>query len=100
MTLPRETSASIAQWGAETFGEVADLAVLTQRARVEFDELDAAVRAGDVDEIGREAADVMILLHRLVGLIGKDLATEVDAKMNINRSRRWRLSGDGVGQHE
>ncbi|GAM98519.1 hypothetical protein U91I_02154 [alpha proteobacterium U9-1i] len=96
----RETSASIAQWGAETFGEVADLTVLTQRARIEFEELEHAVRAGDVDEIGREAADVMILLHRLVGLVGKDLASEVDAKMQINRARRWRLSGDGVGQHE
>jgi NTP pyrophosphatase (non-canonical NTP hydrolase) len=95
----RETSASIAQWGAETFGEVRDFAVLTQRARAEFEELDAAVRAGDSDEIGREAADVVILLHRLVGLLGKDLAEEVDAKMIINRNRQWRLSGDGVGQH-
>ena len=42
----------------------------------------------------------MILLHRLVGFVGKDLADEVDAKMNINRNRQWRLSGDGVGQHE
>jgi len=95
-----ETSASIAQWGAETFGEVADLAVLTQRARAEFGELEAAVRAGSADEIGREAADVVILLHRLVGLLGKDLAEEIDVKMQINRNRQWRLSGDGVGQHE
>jgi NTP pyrophosphatase (non-canonical NTP hydrolase) len=98
--MARETSASIAQWGAETFGEVSDFAVLIQRARAEFEELDAAVRAGDADEIGREAADVVILLHRLMGLLGKDLADEVDAKMNINRNRQWRLSGDGVGQHE
>jgi NTP pyrophosphatase (non-canonical NTP hydrolase) len=98
--MARETSASIAYWGAETFGEVSDLVVLTQRARAEFEELDAAVRVGDADEIGREAADVVILLHRLVGLLGKDLAEEVDAKMHINRNRQWRLSGDGVGQHE
>jgi NTP pyrophosphatase (non-canonical NTP hydrolase) len=95
-----ETSASIAQWGQATFGDVADLAILISRARAEFDELDAAVRRGEVDEIGCEAADVVILLHRLVGLIGKDLASEVDAKMQINRTRRWRLCGDGVGQHE
>ena len=25
---------------------------------------------------------------------------EGDAKMNINRNRQWRLSGDGVGRHE
>jgi len=95
----RETSASIAAWGTETFGPVADLAVLTARARLEFDELDHAVRSGDVEEIGREAADVVILLHRLCGLVGKDLAEEIDAKMQINRSRRWIVSGDGVGRH-
>ena len=98
--MPRETSASIAAWGAETFGEVSDLAVLIQRARSEFEELSAAVRAGDENEIGAEAADVMILLHRVLAILGKDLAEEVDAKMNINRNRQWRLSGDGVGQHE
>jgi len=95
----RETSASIADWGAQTFGSVSDFAVLVARARLEFDELDAAVRAGDGDEIGKEAADVMILLHRLCGLIGRDLAEEVDAKMQINRARRWIASGDGVGRH-
>ena len=95
-----ETSASITQWGDATFGAVSDLTVLTQRARIEFEELEHAVRAGDVDEIGHEAADIVILLHRLVGLMGRDLNEEVDAKMMINRQRRWRPSGDGVGQHE
>jgi len=98
--MARETSASIADWGAETFGAVSDFAVLVARARLEFEELDAAVRAGDGDEIGKEAADVMILLHRLCGLLGKDLAGEVDAKMQINRARRWIASGDGVGRHK
>ncbi|MCR6646168.1 MAG: DUF550 domain-containing protein [Terricaulis sp.] len=97
--MARETSASIAAWGAETFGPVADFAVLTARARLEFDELEAAVRAGDVEEIGKEAADVMILLHRLCGLIGADLSEQVDQKMQINRARRWIKSGDGVGRH-
>lgn len=97
--MARETSASIAQWGSETFGAVSDLAVLVARARLEFEELDAAVRAGDAPEIGKEAADVVILLHRLCGLIGADLAEEVDSKMQINRARRWIASGDGVGRH-
>mgnify|MGYP000959199391 CR=1 FL=1 len=97
--MARETSASIAEWGAETFGAVGDLSILVARARLEFEELDAAVRAGDAPEIGKEAADVMILLHRLCGLIGKDLTEEVDAKMHINRARRWIANGDGVGRH-
>jgi NTP pyrophosphatase (non-canonical NTP hydrolase) len=95
----RETSASIAVWGTETFGPVSDLAVLTRRARAEFDELEAALASADAAHIAEEAADVVILLHRLVGLLQRDLASEIDAKMDINRKRQWRPSGDGVGQH-
>ena len=85
-----ETSATITKWGDEAFGPVSDLTVLTQRARIEFEELEHAVRAGDEDQIGAEAADIVILLHRLVGLLGRDLNEEVDAKMLINRQRKWR----------
>jgi NTP pyrophosphatase (non-canonical NTP hydrolase) len=78
---------------------VRDLSALIARARGELDELDQAVRANDPAEIGREAADVAILLHRLVALAGMDLAEQVDAKMTVNRARRWRAAGDGTGGH-
>ena len=94
-----ETSLSIREWGDATFGEVKDLAALVQRARGELDELLAAVQAGDKAEIGREAADVVILLHRLVALAGMDLSEQVDAKMQVNRGRTWRAAGDGTGGH-
>jgi NTP pyrophosphatase (non-canonical NTP hydrolase) len=94
-----ETSASIRDWGDETFGKVSDLSALVARARGELDELEQAIRAGDAAEIGSEAADVAILLHRLVGLAGRDLAKEVDAKMKINRARIWSRAGDGTGGH-
>ena len=94
-----ETSKSIREWGDATFGEVADLSALVARARGELAELEAAIRAGDRAEIGREAADVVILLHRLVALVGADLAEEVDAKMAINRARKWYATGDGTGGH-
>ncbi|MGE0044699.1 MAG: nucleotide pyrophosphohydrolase [Hyphomonadaceae bacterium] len=97
--MAHETSASIAAWGGETFGPVADFTVLVQRARGEFDELERAVGAGDAEEIGAEAADVVILLHRLCGLLGVELSEQVDSKMQINRARRWIASGDGVGRH-
>ena len=42
---------------------------------------------------------VAILLHRLVALAGRDLAEEVDAKMAVNRARRWYAAGDGTGGH-
>ena len=97
--MPVETSNTIRVWGDETFGEVKDLAALVIRARGELDELEQAVRAGDMAEAGKEAADVVILLHRLVALAGMDLTAQVDAKMAINRARKWKAAGDGTGGH-
>jgi NTP pyrophosphatase (non-canonical NTP hydrolase) len=97
--MANETSQSIRIWGDEMFGKVADLSVLVARARRELDELEQAIRAGDKPEIGREAADVVILLHRLVALAGMELGEQVDAKMAVNRARRWKPAGDGTGGH-
>ena len=97
--MPAETSNTIRVWSDETFGEVKDLAALVARARGELDELAEAVRAGDMAEAGKEAADVVILLHRLVALAGMDLNAQVDAKMAINRARTWKAAGDGTGGH-
>jgi NTP pyrophosphatase (non-canonical NTP hydrolase) len=94
-----ETSSSICAWGDATFGKVSDLSALIARARGELDELEQAVRAGDMAEAGREAADVVILLHRLVALAGMDLNEQVDGKMAINRARTWKAAGDGTGGH-
>jgi NTP pyrophosphatase (non-canonical NTP hydrolase) len=97
--MANETSQSIRIWGDETFGDVRSLSALVARARTELDELDHAVSGADYDEAGKEAADVAILLHRLLALVGKDLAAEVDAKMAINRARAWKRAGDGTGGH-
>jgi NTP pyrophosphatase (non-canonical NTP hydrolase) len=97
--MPRETSASIAAWADETFGPAKDLSVLIDRAQQEFAELTAAVAAGENNDIAAEAADIVILLHRLAHLSGADLTAAVDAKMSINRSRQWVRAGNGVGRH-
>ena len=94
-----ETSASILAWGDETFGKVNEPTALVASAAVELAELQEALRDGAPDEAGKEAADVAILLHRLMGVLGKDLAEEVDAKMAINRTREWAATGDGTGGH-
>lgn len=94
-----ETSKSICDWGDAAFGKVSDLSALVARARGELDELDQAIRANDVAEIGREAADIAILLHRLAALAGMDLGEQVDAKMAVNRARKWKPAGDGTGGH-
>ncbi len=97
--MPTETSNTIREWGDATFGEARDLTALVARARDEMDELEQALRAGDHAEAGREVADVVILLHRLVGLLGMELFEQVDAKMQVNRARKWKAAGDGTGGH-
>ncbi|MAK59989.1 MAG: nucleotide pyrophosphohydrolase [Ponticaulis sp.] len=94
-----ETSQTIKAWGDETFGKAMDPVKLVERAEVEMAELKEALAAGDLPEAGKEAADVVILLHRLMGDLGKELSAEVDAKMAINRERQWISAGDGTGRH-
>jgi NTP pyrophosphatase (non-canonical NTP hydrolase) len=94
-----ETSKTICEWGDATFGKVGDLSALVARARGELDELEQAIKANDRPEIGREAADVVILLHRLVALAGMELSEQVDAKMAVNRARTWKVARDGTGGH-
>lgn len=95
-----ETSRTIADWGRETFGD-AKPRTLALRAREELDELIQAIEAKDSDDdIVIEAADVTILLHRLAGTLGTELAEAVNTKMEINRKREWVKSGDGTGQHK
>lgn len=99
MPSPRETQSAIALWGEETFGPVSDPVALARRASVEMDELIEALEKGDTEEAARETADVLILLNRLGTTLGFDLLEAVDAKMKVNRARRWVPAGDGTGRH-
>lgn len=95
-----ENSQTISNWGDETFGPATSHA-LAIRARQELDELIDAIADGETtDDIILEAADVTILVHRIVGSLGQELSDIVDRKMQINRKREWVKSGDGTGQHK
>lgn len=94
-----ESQRSMCDWAEQTFGPVADPTSLVQRALVEMQELGEAVDQRDINEIGKEAADVLILLYRLADQFDLDLDQEVQAKMAINRSRTWVSKGDGTGSH-
>ena len=95
-----ENSATIAEWGDETLGSVTDLRALVDRAEREMAELrQAIVQELSPEQIGLEAADVAILLHRLAGLLEMDLNQLVHRKMAVNRARSWVRSGDGTGSH-
>ena len=100
MATLRETQSTIALWGEETFGPVSDPVALARRASIEMDELIEALEKGDIAEAERETADVLILLNRLGATLGFYLSEDVDAKMKVNRARRWIPAGDGTGRHQ
>jgi NTP pyrophosphatase (non-canonical NTP hydrolase) len=94
-----ETQQAMCDWAEQTFGPVSDPKALWDRAMLEMAELGEAVADRDISEIGKEASDVLILLYRLVDQFGLDLDAELDAKMAINRARKWSSKGDGTGSH-
>jgi len=94
-----ENQESITVWAEDTFGPASDPAALVTRAQVELAELQEAVANKDSCEIGREAADVTILLMRLLEINGLSLQEEIDKKMQTNRHRTWISKGDGTGHH-
>lgn len=95
----QETQQSVSEWAEETFGPVGDQSVLVKRAMTEMDELLEAVDTADKAEIGKETADIAILLYRLLEMNGLSLEQEVTAKMAENRIRQWVAKGDGTGKH-
>lgn len=95
-----ETQKTVTIWAAETFGPVGSNLAIAARANREMAELLAALVADDSDSRAvTEAADIVIVLYRMVDRLGGDLMAEIDRKMAINRARRWRLDGNGQGQH-
>ncbi len=96
---PAETQASISMWADQTFGPVQDQTVLINRAAIELQELKEAVTAQNAIEVGKETADVLILLMRLLENHGLNMQDVVNQKMQENRSRTWKSKGDGTGSH-
>lgn len=94
-----ETQQSITEWAEITFGKVSKPEVLIHRAREEFSELEEAVASGEIQEIGKETADILILLYRLLQIHGINVDDAVTEKMQENRARKWQPKGDGTGSH-
>ncbi len=94
----QETQESICRWADETFGEVdADTALV--RMGNELDELlDDLLDRKDYDA-AKEFIDVFVTGVRWLRCLGIDFQDALDAKMAINRARRWKSNGDGTGQH-
>ena len=84
---------AIAAWCEQVFGPCTP-ARLVERAAEELRELEAEVvdTAGWTDKAREEAADVLIILSRVPGLM-----EAVYSKMEVNRKRTWKFNGDGTG---
>lgn len=83
----------IALWCEETFGPILPQR-LVSRAQEEMNELRAELQQKDewTDAAKEEAADVIIILSRVPGLM-----EAVRKKMDKNKEREWNFHGDGTG---
>lgn len=96
----KETQESISTWIEETFGPVGNNARVVARANEEMAEIIRSVTIDDNHpELAEEMADVIIVFYRIATRLKIDLMNEVDKKMEINRSRQWKLDGSGCGYH-
>lgn len=94
-----ETFASVGEWAIETFGP-GSVQRRLERAGEELTEAIAEAESGaTTDKIMAEIADVLICLCGASRIAGGDLQRALDAKMAVNRNRKWSLRGDGTGYH-
>lgn len=96
-----ETQKTINEWAMVTFGPVKNLHRAIDRMVEEVNELQDQAEADidDFDKISNECADILITLYQVASTFGFDLHACVDHKMQINRGRKWKIAGDGTGQH-
>ena|SRR3990167_4706858 len=98
-----ENQNSISAWATQTFGPPTTPKKIVERFVEEVVELDtlsiAQLYSMNLEKIQSECADCLIVLYQVAEAYGFDLLTAVDNKMVINRARKWKTDGDGVGQH-
>ena len=93
-----ETQQSISDW-ADAVGINPDAKRAVERAGEELQEAIDAFATGTTTAVGVEIADVVICLNVAASKLGVDLQTLVDAKMKINRARKWRVDETGCAYH-
>lgn len=95
-----ENQKTISEWASKTFGNINRIVAIGRMFK-EVDEL-GEINPEDKDsfeKISNECADILITLYRVAEVHGFDLHACVDHKMQINRARKWKIAGDGTGQH-
>lgn len=99
-----ETQKTISEWAVQTFG-YPTRETSVKRMLKEVEELKAINLTEDkfgyssFNLVSDECADIYITMCQIASTFGFDLQACVDHKMSINRSRKWKIAGDGTGQH-
>ncbi len=95
----------ITEWQKKTFGQATTLSKLAH-LKEEVKELEEAIKQSNVtdnDEATKEFADCFILLYGAASSFGmswKDIGEAIDAKMEINKARKWgKPESNGVVHH-
>ena len=95
------TQRAITRWAVDTFGEPESYGKILSRASEELEEAILSYYDGVPGaKVAEELADTYIVLCQVAEHLGYDLLDEVQAKMQVNSNRTWRLNNDGTGQHE
>ena len=97
-----ETQVTISDWATRTFGYPKSLKVSIDRMLDEVEELkklDYKSSEANFDKVADECADIYITMCQVMNVMGYNLHACVNHKMQINRARKWKLKGDGTGQH-
>jgi hypothetical protein len=95
-----ETQKTISEWAVKIFGyPTRQRAVDRMMEEVEeLNKLDVNSYT-TFNEISDECADIYITMCQVADTFGFDLHACIDHKMQINRARKWKIAGDGTGQH-
>lgn len=96
-----ETQKTISDWATKTFGYPKSTKVSVDRMLDEVNELKRLEPYNDFayEKVADECADIYITMCQVMSTIGFDLHSCVNHKMEINRARKWKIKGDGTGQH-
>jgi NTP pyrophosphatase (non-canonical NTP hydrolase) len=89
-----DLQANIAEWANSVVPNRTPLSVVAKLLG-ELGELIASERMGDPSEI----ADVLILALDLAHLQGIDAAEAIKTKLEVNKSRKWKVADNGCAQH-
>jgi hypothetical protein len=96
-----ENQKTISEWATKTFGyPTPERSIARMLEEVEeLQRINLFDHKHSFDEVSNECADIYITMCQIASTFGFDLHACVDHKMSINRARKWKIAGDGTGQH-